>query len=80
MPDIYIADDEPIIIRGLKKMLSALSLDVQIAGCSTDGNTALSEILSLNPDIVISDIAMPGKTGLELLYSCLLYTSPSPRD
>ena len=69
MPDIYIADDEPIIIRGLKKMLSALSLDVQIAGCSTDGNTALSEILSLNPDIVISDIAMPGKTGLELLYS-----------
>jgi len=67
MSTIYIADDEPVIIRGIKKMLTSLPLDIRIIGCSTDGETALSEILSLNPDIVISDIAMPKKTGLELL-------------
>ncbi|MDC7289060.1 response regulator [Blautia schinkii] len=67
MATLYIADDEPIIIKGLRKMISSFSMDLEIIGSSTDGAQAMQEILTLKPDILITDVQMPGKTGLELI-------------
>jgi len=67
MLDIYIADDEVWIILGLKKLLEKSGYDVRITGSANNGLTAKEEIARLRPDLVFTDIRMPGMGGLELL-------------
>ena len=64
---MIIADDEPIIIRGIRKMVDWEKMGIQIVGCCNDGSSALMEIVKKKPDIAILDISMPGKTGLDIL-------------
>lgn len=64
---MIIADDEPIIIRGIRKMVDWEKMGIQIVGCCSDGSSALMEIVKKKPDIAILDISMPGKTGLDIL-------------
>jgi two-component system response regulator YesN len=64
----YIADDEVWVVLGLQKQLEKLNLPVQVVGTANNGLTAKEEIASLKPDIVFTDIRMPGKNGLELLH------------
>ncbi len=68
MMTIYVVDDEFFIIEKLKIMISQTDFDCQIVGSSMDGMTAFEEICALNPDVVITDIRMPGKSGLELIH------------
>ena len=67
MLNIYIADDEVWIILGLQKLLEKSGYDVRIAGSANNGLTAREEIARLLPDVVFTDIRMPGMGGLELL-------------
>jgi DNA-binding NarL/FixJ family response regulator len=62
---IFIADDHPILMRGLKDILAEVK-EFQIVGEASDGNTALEMIRNINPDILILDIEMPGLNGLEI--------------
>ena len=62
-----LADDEPLIVRGLKKLLPWEQLCVQIAGEAFNGNQASQLLMTLKPEILISDICMPGKSGIDLL-------------
>lgn len=64
---MIIADDEPLIIRGIQKMIDWKQMGIEIVGCCRDGNSALVEIARKRPDIAILDISMPGKTGLDIL-------------
>ena len=67
MYTILLADDEPIIIRGLRKMIDWDKLNASVIDEAYDGSKAMEKILLHKPDILISDISMPKKTGLELL-------------
>jgi len=67
--NVYIADDEVWITLGLKKLLEKLDMDVYIVGTANNGLTAKEEIELFKPDVVFTDIRMPGLTGLELLQS-----------
>ena len=64
---IVIADDEPLIIRGLKKMMKWGAMDTEVVGQAEDGDQLLNLLDTLEPDIIISDISMPEKTGLDVL-------------
>lgn len=69
MINVYIADDEVWIILGLKKLLEKLNMDVYVVGTANNGLTAKEEIGMFKPDVVFTDIRMPGLTGLELLQA-----------
>jgi len=60
-----IADDEPLARRRLRRLLAAHP-DVEIAGEAANGESAIAEALRLAPDLVLLDIAMPGRTGTEI--------------
>lgn len=61
---IYIADDHTIVRDGLAVMLQVHS-DIKVVGSGSDGRQAVKEVVSLRPDIVIMDIAMPNLNGIE---------------
>ena len=67
MYKLFIADDEIIIIRGLKKILDWKSLNVEIIGEALNGRDAEDFILDREPDLAILDIRMPLRLGLEIL-------------
>jgi len=69
MYSLFIADDENIILRGLRKLIDWSAMDVQIIGEATDGLKAEEQILMLQPDFAILDICMPNHTGLDILHS-----------
>ena len=60
-----IVDDEPLARRALARMLQTHS-DVMIVGECSDGETALSHIEQLHPNLVFLDIRMPGQDGLSV--------------
>lgn len=64
---VLLADDESVIVKGLRKLIDWAALDIEVVGEATDGLMAASMIEETHPDLVISDIRMPGLTGLELL-------------
>jgi two-component system response regulator YesN len=70
MTKVLIVDDEPLICVGLRSILRWEDFDIEIAGTARNGQQAAVMIESLRPDIVISDIKMPLKTGLELAEEC----------
>ena len=67
MYSVYIADDEMWVIVGLKKRIEKTGLPFQVIGEANNGIMALEEIEKKKPDILFTDIRMPGYSGLELL-------------
>jgi two-component system invasion response regulator UvrY len=63
---ILIADDHAIIREGLKQIISETS-DMVVAEEAIDGHEALSKALKNDYDVVVLDITMPGRNGLDVL-------------
>jgi two-component system response regulator NreC len=59
---ILIADDHSVIRAGLRAILSAQP-DFEIVGEAADGNEALRLANELQPDVVLTDLSMPGPVG-----------------
>ena len=67
MLKMLIADDEPVIIRGLQMLIDWAQLGIEICATCENGADALREIFAQSPDLALLDISMPGKTGIEIL-------------
>jgi two-component system nitrate/nitrite response regulator NarP len=65
MTSILIADDHPMIGQALEMLLRGTSY--QIVGRARSGEETLDQVERLRPDIVLLDVNMPGKSGIDVL-------------
>jgi DNA-binding LytR/AlgR family response regulator len=65
-PLALIAEDEPLLLQGLRAELHSLWPELQVAAAVGDGDSALREALQQRPDVCFLDIRMPGLSGLEV--------------
>src|SRR6202165_1767920 len=61
-----IAEDEPVLRTGLKKLLTAVWPEVEIVAVAKDGSQAMQLLEEHHPDVLFLDIQMPGLSGLEV--------------
>jgi len=62
---VLLAEDQAMV-RGALSALLSLETDIEVLGSASDGEAAWREIQRLKPEILVTDIEMPGLTGLEL--------------
>lgn len=67
MLKVIVADDEEKICQLIVKLIDWAALGMEVAAIANNGIQAMEQILSVKPDIVITDIRMPGYDGLELI-------------
>ena len=67
MLKLVIADDERVIRQSLYTMIDWEALGISVVGLCQNGVEAYEAILDEYPDLVLTDIKMPGLTGLELI-------------
>ncbi|MEV4001907.1 response regulator transcription factor [Actinomadura sp. NPDC049753] len=63
---VLIADDHPVVRQGLRTFLG-IQDDIEVVGEAEDGTSAVTLAESLEPDIVLMDLKMPGADGLTAL-------------
>ncbi|WP_214628533.1 response regulator [Paenibacillus agaridevorans] len=64
---VVLADDEPIILKGLTKLIPWDQHGMEIAGYAYDGKELFEAIETYKPDVVISDINMPYFSGIDII-------------
>ncbi len=72
---VLIVDDHPVVRAGLTSMLSTYP-ELDVAGSASDGVQSLAMIIERDFDIILLDLRMPGKNGLETLAA--LKQLPTP--
>src|SRR5690606_12006001 len=66
MTSIFITDDHPLVLEGLKNILTETD-HLQVAGCFATAATLLDAITDTSPDVVLLDINLPDANGIELV-------------
>jgi DNA-binding NarL/FixJ family response regulator len=72
---VLVADDHPFFRDGLRVLLEATA-DTELIGEATDGGEAISLAQTLQPDVILMDLRMPGLGGIEATRKIL---SESPQ-
>ena len=66
MTRIVVADDHTIVREGLKQILAAAE-DFEVVGEARDGHEVMARVRELEFDLLLLDMSMPGKSGIELI-------------
>jgi DNA-binding NarL/FixJ family response regulator len=74
---VFITDDSAIVRQRLVTMVSALP-EITVVGQAQDGPEAVDAIRRTRPDVVILDIRMPGRNGIDVLHQ-LKKMQPAPK-
>ena len=64
---VVIVEDNPATVRSLLKTIDWPALECEVAGTASDGESGRKLILREEPDIVLTDIRMPEKDGLDMI-------------
>jgi DNA-binding NarL/FixJ family response regulator len=63
---IVLADDHAIVREGLKRIVSDVK-DFEVAGEAADGTQVMQAVRALDFDVLVLDLSMPGRSGMELI-------------
>ena len=74
---VFLADDHTVLREGLQMLIDQQS-DMQVIGMAGDGHTAMTQLMTIDPDIVIMDLSMPGTSGVDVIRQ-LCKTKPDTR-
>jgi two-component system response regulator NreC len=74
---VLVVDDHAVVRAGLRRVLDA-EADIETVGEAPTAERAVFEALETKPDVVLLDVVMPGKTGIEGLPA-LLQAVPDAR-
>ncbi|MGH9340747.1 MAG: response regulator [Acidobacteriota bacterium] len=66
MIKVLVADDHAVVREGLKRIINETS-DMTVSGEANNGQEVLNKVLAEDWDVVLLDISMPGRGGLEVL-------------
>jgi len=61
-----LVDDQTLVRQGVRSLLE-LSDDIEVVGEAADGASAIERVPQIKPDVLLLDMRMPGKNGLEVL-------------
>jgi DNA-binding NarL/FixJ family response regulator len=64
--DLVLADPQPVVLEGLVHAFAA-EPDFQVRACVQDGESALRAVREFKPDILVFDVLLMGRDGLNLL-------------
>ena len=67
---VLIVDDHPVVRNGLRRVLES-EADIEVVGEAGDAQHALFEALAQKPDLILMDVVMPGKSGIEAIPDVL---------
>lgn len=67
MYNVFLVDDEPFIIEGMKALVPWEDYGLKVVGEASNGSEALEKLETCHADIVLTDITMPIMDGLELI-------------
>ncbi len=67
---VLVVDDHAVVRSGLRKVLEA-EPDLEVVGEAGTAERAIFETISLKPDVVLLDVVMPGKSGIEVIPDVL---------
>src|ERR1043166_1017651 len=73
---VVIADDHPIVLEGLAQLF-AVEKDFQVVERCHNGAEALSAVEKLKPDVLVLDVRMPVRDGMEVLRELASQKSPT---
>ncbi|MUV14799.1 response regulator transcription factor [Noviluteimonas gilva] len=59
---VLLAEDSPVVARQLRTLLAQ---DFEVLGLVTDGDAILAALNAFKPDVLVTDISMPGMDGLQ---------------
>ena len=77
MIEVIIADDQTLVRQGIRSLLE-LSGEFAIVAEASDGEEALRAVRSTRADVVLLDVRMPKKAGLEVLEEMRAMKAPPP--
>lgn len=63
---IVMADDHAIVREGLKRIVGEVA-DLQVVGEAADGTEVMQRVRELEFDVLVLDLSMPGRSGMELI-------------
>lgn len=63
---VLLADDHPVVRTGYRRLLEQAG-DIDVIGEAAEGDSAYAGMLRFEPDVLVTDLAMPGGGGLELI-------------
>lgn len=76
IPHLYLVDDEATLLTAVESYLTSVPYSVTTFSSGSHALEALTSEAAALPDLIVSDVNMPGLSGLELLRS--IRSSPSP--